>query len=100
MGLGTLSESVPMKENRIIRKIKRLLKRAGLRPYLHKVGPKKYEFWKHFFCLLVKQASKMSYERVSVFLRDLGFHAPTPSALCKCLKRSEEHTSELQSQFH
>src|SRR3989338_4391466 len=96
MGLvGTLLESAPMKENRIIRKIKRLLKRAGLKPYLHKVGPKKYKFWKHFFCLLVKQASKMSYERVSVFLRDLGFQAPNPSALCKCLKRLTVKQLEL-----
>ena len=84
-----------MKEGRIIRKIKRLLKRAGMRPYLHRFGPKKFEFWKHFFCLLVKQACKMSYERVACFLRDLGFQAPCPSALCKCLRRLTVKQLEL-----
>lgn len=84
-----------MKEGRIIKKVKRLLKRAGMAPYLHKYGPKKYEFWKHFFCLLVKQACKMSYKRVSKFLNELGFQAPTHSALCKCLKRLTVQQLEL-----
>ena len=84
-----------MKEGRIIRKIKRLLRQAHLKEYLHRFGPKKFEFWKHFFCLLVKQACKMSYARVSRFLCDLGFQAPTYSALCKCLKRLTVQQLEL-----
>ena len=84
-----------MNECKIIRKIKRLLRRAGVRPYLHRYGPKTYEFWKHFFCLLVKQACKMSYVRVSKFLDELGFQAPTSSALCKCLKRLNVQQLEL-----
>lgn len=84
-----------MKEGCIIKKIKRSLWQAHQPDYLHHYGPKTYLFWKHFFCLLVKQSCKMSYERVSGFLRDLGFSAPTPSALCKCLKRLTVRQLEL-----
>ncbi|MFH0954671.1 MAG: transposase [Candidatus Micrarchaeota archaeon] len=84
-----------MKESRIIKKIKRLLRQASVPEYLHRFGPKTYAFWKHVFCLLIKQACKMSYERVSEFLRDLGFAAPTASALCKCLKRLTVKQLEL-----
>ena len=84
-----------MKEGRIIRKIKRLLKRAKLGPYLHRFGPKKYEFWVHFFCLLLKQACKMGYRRASKFLRELGFKVPSYSASCKCLKRLTVQQVEL-----
>ena len=69
--------------------------RAGVSSYLHRYGPKTYEFWKHFFCLLVKQACKMSYKRVAKFLNELGFQAPTASALCKCLKRLTVKQLEL-----
>jgi len=80
---------------RIEKKIKGLLKRAKLPRFLHKFGPKWYPFWIHFLCLLLKQACKMSYRRVSKFLRDLGFKVPTYSALCKSLRRLSVKQLEL-----
>ncbi len=76
-----------MREGSIIRKIKRLLKRAGFKEYLHKFGPKTYPFWSHFFCLLFKQATKKGHRKASRFLQGLGFKAPTYSALCKQLRK-------------
>jgi hypothetical protein len=84
-----------LEEGRIIRKIKRLLKRAGYKEYLHKFGPKTYTFWMHFFCLLFKQATKKGYRSASKFLRDLGFKSPTYSALCKKLRALTVRQLEL-----
>ena len=81
--------------NRLVRKIKVLLKRAGMPVFLHRFGPKWYPLWVHFLCLLVKQACKVSYRRVCRFLRDLGFVVPTYSALCKFLKRLSQQQLEL-----
>ncbi|MDO8634130.1 MAG: transposase [archaeon] len=84
-----------MKEVKLVIKVKRLLKRGKIPKWLHHFGPKKYEFWTHFFCLLLKQACKMSYRRVSKLLAELGFKVPTYSALCKSLKRLTVKQLEL-----
>lgn len=84
-----------MQECRIIRKIKRLLKRAGMPERLHRFGPKTYSFWMHFLCLLLKQACKMGYRRASKFLSELGFKVPTYSALCKRLRKLTVKQLEL-----
>lgn len=84
-----------MKEVKLVIKVKRLLERGKIPRWLHHFGPKTYEFWTHFFCLLLKQACKMSYRRVSKFLRELGFKVPTYSALCKSLKRLTVKQLEL-----
>lgn len=84
-----------MKEVKLVIKIKRLLKRGKIPRWIHHFGPKKYESWIHFFCLLLKQACKMSYRRVSKLLTDLGFKVPTYSALCKSLKRLTVKQLEL-----
>lgn len=84
-----------MKEIKLVKKIKVLLKRAGMPAFLHHFGPKWYPFWMHFMCLLVKQACKMSYRRVCRFLRDLGFNVPTYSAIAKMLKRLSQKQLEL-----
>jgi len=76
-----------LKESKLVKKIKRLLKQAGLPRWLHRFGPKKFEFWQHFMALLVKESCKMSYRRVSKFLNELGFRVPTYSALAKMVKR-------------
>lgn len=76
-----------MKEVKLVKKIKRLLKQAGLPRWLHHFGPKKFEFWQHALALLVKESCKLSYRRVSKFLIDLGFIVPTYSALAKMVKR-------------
>jgi len=74
-------------ENRLVRKIKRLLKRANIPKRLHRFGPKKYLFWQHLLALLIKQECKLSFRRTVGLLRGLGSIVPTYSALCKINKR-------------
>jgi len=75
------------KQNKLINKIKRLIRRAGLPRWLHRFGPKKYEFWHHALALIVKQECRLGYRRVSRLLNWLGFKTPTYSALAKMFKR-------------
>lgn len=70
------------KEKKLVNKVKRLMRKAGLPRYLHHFGPKKYQFWQHALALLVKQECRLSYVRVTELLRGFGFHVPCPSALC------------------
>ena len=76
-----------MKEVKLINKIKLLLKKAKVPRFLHRFGPKKYEFYQHMVALFVKQACKLSFRRVVKLLNMLGFQVPTYSALCKMQKR-------------
>lgn len=75
------------KKNKLINKIKRLIRKAGLPRWLHHFGPKKYEFWHHALALIVKQECKLGYRRVSNLLRLLGLKVPSYSALAKMFKR-------------
>ena len=75
------------KENKLVNKIKRLIRKAGLPRWLHYFGPKKYEFWQHAVALLVKQECRLGYRRVSRLLSLLGFNVPTYSALAKMAQR-------------
>ena len=75
------------KEIKLVNKVKRLIRRAGLPRWLHRFGPKKYEFWHHAIALLVKQCCQLSYRRVSWLLSQLGMTVPTYSALAKMVKR-------------
>ena len=78
-----------MKEVKLIKKIKRLLRRANIPQWLHHFGPKKYEFCQHVLVLWIRQAHKgSSYRRVVKILRELGFGVPTYSAVCKMNKRA------------
>ena len=80
---------------KLVRKVKVLLKRAKMPDFLHQFGPKWFPLWMHFFCLLVKQACKMSYRRVCKFLKEIGFDVPTYSALAKFLTRLNQQQLEL-----
>jgi transposase len=75
------------KKNKLVNKIKRLIKRIGCPRWLHHFGPKKYEFWQHVVALLVKQECKLGYRRVSRLFDMLGYVVPTYSALAKMSKR-------------
>jgi len=75
------------KEKRLVNKIKHLLKRLGCPRWLHHYGPKKFEFYIHILCLLMKEVCKLSFRRVSSILGMLGFDVPSYSALCKMRKR-------------
>lgn len=76
-----------MKQCKIIRKIKRLLRQARMPRWLHRFGPKKYELWQHMLALFIKQECRLSYRRIANLLNGLGHTVPTYSALCKMNKR-------------
>ena len=75
------------KQNKLVNKVKHLIKKAGLPRWLHRFGPKKYEFWHHAVALIVKQECRLGYRRVSNLFNLLGFKVPTYSALAKMFKR-------------
>ena len=75
------------KKNKLINKVKHLIRKAGLPRWLHHFGPKKYEFWQHAIALIIKQECRLSYRRVSNLLKSLGFKVPTYSALAKMSRR-------------
>jgi hypothetical protein len=80
--------NLPMKEeNKLVNKVKRLIRKAGLPRWLHHFGPKKYEFWQHAIAFLVKQECRLGYRRVTRLLRGLGLNVPCPSALCMSFRR-------------
>jgi hypothetical protein len=75
------------KEEKLSRKIKRLLKRLGYPRWLHHFGPKTYELYQHIFAFVVMAVCRLSLRRVQKFLSSLGYVIPTFSALCKSRKR-------------
>lgn len=75
------------KQAKLVQKVKRLLRRAGLPRWLHRFGPKKYELWHHVLALLLRQECRLGYRRITRLLRNLGFSVPCPSALCMSAKR-------------
>ena len=75
------------KENKLINKINRLIKKAGLPRWLHRYGPKKYEFWHHALALLIKAMCRLSFRRVVKLLRSLGFTCPAKSTLHDTTKK-------------
>ena len=75
------------RENKLVNKVKRLIKRVGLPRWLHRFGPKKYFFWQHAVALIIKQECRLGYRRVSKLLNWLGYRTPTYSALAKMAKR-------------
>ena len=75
------------KEERLSRKIKRLLRQLGMPRWLHHFGPKTYELWQHIFAFVVMTVCRLSLRRVNKLLAMLGFEVPTYSALCKSRKR-------------
>ena len=75
------------KKNKLINKIKRLIRKAGFPRYLHRFGPKKFLFWQLALGLLIKEVFRLSYRRAMKFLSEfysLDLHWTT---LQKCRKR-------------
>ena len=73
--------STKKKEVKITKKVKRLLKRLGKPKFLHRFGPKTYEFAEHLACLFLKCYSRLSYRRVVSLCNLLGMRCPSKSAL-------------------
>ena len=69
------------KKNKLVKKIKRLLRRLGCPRWLHRRGPKTYEFLEHLCALVVRCYCRLSYRRASFFLDLLGIRCPSKSAL-------------------
>ena len=78
-------------KEKLVNKVKRLIRRAGLPRRLHHFGPKTYEFWHHALAYLVKQECKLGYRRVTRLLRWLGKKCPCPSALCMSFNKIPLH---------
>jgi len=75
------------KEERLVNKIKRLLRRLGCPRWLHHYGPKTYELYQHIFAFVVMAVCRLSLRRVHKFLGMFGYKVPTFSALCKSRKK-------------
>lgn len=75
------------KEERLVNKIKRLLRRLGCPRWLHHYGPKTYELHQHIFAFVVMAVCRLSLRRVNKFLGMLAYKVPTFSALCRSRKR-------------
>ncbi|MCG2719999.1 MAG: transposase [Nanoarchaeota archaeon] len=69
------------KQNKLINKVKYLLKKCNMPRFLHYFGPKMYELWQHIFALFVRTECQLSYRRTTTFLRNLGFDVATKSTL-------------------
>ena len=51
------------KENKFVNKVKCLLRRLKCPRWFHHFGPKKYEFYIHVVCLLIRHYCRLSYRR-------------------------------------
>ena len=69
------------KENKLVKKVKRLLRRLGCPRWLHRFGPKTYEFLDHLSALLIRAYCRLSYRRTRQLLDLLGIRCPSKSAL-------------------
>jgi len=75
------------KENKLVKKVKRLLRRLGCPRWLHHFGPKTYEFYENFVALLIRFFCRLSYRRVKHLLDMLGIICPSKSALHRTSKK-------------
>jgi transposase len=68
-------------EQKLVKKVKRLLRRLGCPRWLHHYGPKTYEFLEHLSALLIRAFCRLSYRRVKQLLDLLEIRCPTKSSL-------------------
>lgn len=69
------------KQNKLVKKVKRLLKRLRCPRWLHHFGPKTYEFWQHLAVLLIRHYCTLSYRRVVKLLDMLDLTCASKSTL-------------------
>ena len=55
-------------QERLVNKIRRLIRQAGLPRQLHRFGPKKFFLWQLCLGLLIKEVFRLSYRRAMKFL--------------------------------
>lgn len=68
-------------KNKLVKKVKRLLRRLGKPRWLHHFGPKTYEFYEHFCALLIQRFCRLSYRRIVKLFDLLGIRCPSKSTL-------------------
>lgn len=73
--------------NKLINKVKLLLKKINAPKYLHRFGPKTYQLWQHVFALFVKSYCQLSYRSTSYFLKCMGFCIAAKSTLQRYASR-------------
>jgi transposase len=56
------------KEQRLVNKIRRLIRQAGYPRHLNRLGPKKFLLWQLCLGLLIKEVFRLSYRRAMKFL--------------------------------
>ena len=79
------------KEERLDRKIYRLLRTAKIPSWIHHFGPKKFQTWILCLGLIVKQVYRLSYRRAAKFLSeyyDIDIHFTTLQKAAKRLPRN------------
>ena len=76
-----------VKEEKLVNKFKRLLRRLGMPRWLHHYGPKKYELANHLLALVLKKECRLGYRRITRVLRSLGIKCATYNALWYAMNR-------------
>jgi transposase len=76
-----------VKEEKLVNKFKRLIRRLGMPRWLHHFGPKKYELANHLLALVLKKECRLGYRRITRVLRGLGVKCATYSALWYAMNR-------------
>src|SRR3989344_1570799 len=69
------------KEEKLVNKVKRLIRSLGCPRFLHRFGPKTYELYEHLVALLIRFYCRLSYRRVKKLLDLLSIRCASKSAL-------------------
>lgn len=86
--MGVVERTHHMKtKNKLINKVKRLLRRIGCPRWLHHFGPKRYFSWQLVLGLLIKEVFRLSYRRAMKFLDEFYSFKPHWTTLQKFRKR-------------
>ena len=80
-GGWTTQVSTMEKKNKLVNKVKRLVRRLGCPRWLHHYGPKTYEFYEHLCALLIRSFCRLSFRRVKQLFDLMGIRCPSKSAL-------------------
>ena len=78
------------RKNKLVNKVKRLIRRLGMPRWLHRYGPKTYEFYEHLSALMVRFFCRLSFRRVKQILDLLGIRCPSKSALHYTSKKLDQ----------
>ena len=87
MVAGWRVNSAMKKEERLVNKIRRLIRQAGFPRFLHRYGPKKFLLWQLCLGLLIKEVFRLSYRRAMKFIDEFYAIALHWTTLQKFRKR-------------